>query len=203
MNRIKLLASLMVLVVALDQVRAEDKMVDSAYFPLKVGTAWTYRVANAPQSAPKVVVKVIKHEKVGDFLCARLESFVNGKVEANEYVAVTKSGVYRVSLNGFTVEPPVLLLKLPPNKGDNWKVDGKVGTEVMKGDASLTEEAITVPLGKYDTFKVLAKVEGGAQKIEIWTTTNFAKGVGNVRRRTYAGPGLNVFMDLEIFEEGK
>jgi hypothetical protein len=199
MKRIELLASL-TLFLALGWVRAEEKLVETPYHPLKVGTTWTYKVVNAPDS-PSMVLKVARHEKVGDLLCARIETVVNGQAVANEYVTVTKDGIYRVSANGTRFEPPMLLLKLPPRKGDSWKVDARGGTEALTGNVRVTEEAVTVPMGKYDTFPATVTIQAGAQKME--TANYYAKGVGIVRVKANLGPGLDVLMELEKFEEGK
>jgi hypothetical protein len=199
MKRIGLLVGLLASAAVLAPVRAQDQMAESPYYPLKVGTTWTYRIASAPQGAPSVTMKVTKHEKAGDLPCARLETIVNGQVVANEYVSVSKDAVYRVSVQGFKVEPPMPLLKLPPCKGDRWKIDGKVGTDTLKGEASVTEDTVTVPAGKYEAVVATANLQAGPQKME--TMNHFARGVGIVKMKVSVG-GMEVVMELEKFEAG-
>jgi hypothetical protein len=202
MHRIGWLASLMAVAMVLVPARAEDKITESAYYPLKVGSTWTYKIADAPAGTPSVVMKITKHEKVGDVMCARLETFVNDKSMGNEHIAITKDGIVRVSAFGFNADPPIMILKLPAKKGDTWKIESKVGTETLKGEAKVSEENVSVPAGKYDTIVATATITAGPQKIE--TTTCFAKNVGIVRMKmTGLAAGKAVVMELEKFEAGK
>jgi hypothetical protein len=179
--------------------RADDGPDETPYYPLKVGTTWTYRDADAPGAA-KVVVKVVKHEKVGDVLCARVETHSGGKASGFEHVAVTKDGVYRHSINGLRPDKPLLLLKLPPQKGDEWPVAGKLGGETFAGTMATAEETVTVPAGKYQAFVVSGKVRVG--DATLTTEHAFVKDVGVARIRTEV-KGQAVRLELEKFEPGK
>jgi len=179
--------------------RADDGPDETPYYPLKVGTTWTYRDADAPGAA-RVVVKVVKYEKVGDVLCARVETHSGGKATGFEHVAVTKDGVYRHSINGQRPDKPVLLLKLPPQKGDEWPVEGKLGGETFAGTMATTEETVTVPAGKYPAFVVSGKVQVGGTTLT--TEHAFVKDVGVARIRTEV-KGQTVRLELEKFEPGK
>src|SRR5262245_30754651 len=136
--------ALVVLLAASAAARDDDGLEETPYYPLKVGTTWTYRDADAPGAA-RVVVKVARHEKVGDVLCARLETHKDGKATGYEHIAVAKEGVYRHSINGLRPDKPILLLKLPPRPGDEWPVAGKVGNETFAGTMTTAEEAVAVP----------------------------------------------------------
>jgi hypothetical protein len=172
-----------------------DKMEESPYYPTKVGTTWTYKGPNG-----EVVNKIVKHEKVGDVLCARVETSVGGKTVANEHIRVTKEGIYRYKLNDMAVQPPVLLMKLPPKKDDEWKVDSKLGTQAITGKIVTKEEKIAVPAGKYESFVGAATLESMGQKVEV--SNYFVKDVG-IAKLTVSGGGQKVELELAKFEAGK
>src|SRR5262245_57375242 len=107
-----LLALTMALVAGPVGLWAQEKIAESPYYPLKVGTAWHYRAGDK-----KTIVRVVKHEKVGDTLCALLETERDGTVGAREHIGVKEDGIYRFTGDGVRAEPPVCVLKLPPKKG--------------------------------------------------------------------------------------
>jgi len=178
--------------------RAGDVPEATPYYPLAVGTTWTYRDADAPGAA-KVVVKVAKYEKVGEVLCARVETLKDGKATGYEHVAVTKDGVYRHTINGLRPDRPVLLLKLPPKGGDGWEVAGKLGNETFAGTVTTAEEAVAVPAGKYPALVVTGKFRVG--EAALASSHAFARDVGVVRVRTEV-KGQVVRLELEKFEPG-
>src|SRR5262245_55780639 len=100
---------------------SQDKVKESEYYPLKVGTTWGGRAAGAAAT-----VRAAKQEKVGDVLCSLLETEAGGKVVATEHVAVGDDGLYRYTMLGQKVDPAVRFLKLPPKKGDTWRVASKL-----------------------------------------------------------------------------
>src|SRR5438046_920099 len=58
----------------------------SAYFPLEVGTTWHYRAGDG-----RFKVTVAKHEKVGDVVAAKLETYSDkDKLLSDEHVAVVE-----------------------------------------------------------------------------------------------------------------
>src|SRR5436305_5050593 len=83
--------------------RAADEVKDSPYYPLKLGTTWTYRVGD-----DRVTIKVAKVEKVGDQMTALLEATNAAKAKLSENVAAKADGVYRFAAEGKKIDPPVL-----------------------------------------------------------------------------------------------
>src|SRR5215469_1307595 len=133
--------------------RAQDKMETTPYYPLAVGSTWEYKAGDN-----KFTLKVTRHEKVGNVLCARVEMFVKDKAQSFENVSVTKDGVYRNTFEGKEATPPVLFLKLPPKKDETWKVDSKVGGESVKGTFKNNgEEDVKVPAGSYKAVVVTSQ----------------------------------------------
>jgi hypothetical protein len=184
--------------------RAEDKLAQTPYYPLQVGTTWHYRAGDS-----KFSVQVAKHEKVGDTLCARVEVKRDGKVVAWQHLAVTDDGVYRHDLTETssgkevtqTYKPPILVLKLPPKKGDSWKVDSKAGSDTFRGAFKIDEEEVKVSAGSYKAVRVSSQdleVKGLKPVITTW----YASGVGMVKQTIQEGNATGE-IELEKFEPGK
>lgn len=187
------LALLLVLVPA----AAHGQVKDSPYYPLKVGTKWEYKAGDQ-----KFTMRVAKHEKYGDTMCALVETVADDKVIASEHIAVTDDGVYRYSFNGQKAEPPVRIFKLPPTKGDTWKFETKMGPESVKGTMRMGEDKVKVPAGEYTAFSA------GSDDCKVgdrppFTFMNwYAQGVGMVKQ-TMKLEGKDVVIELEKFEAGK
>jgi hypothetical protein len=177
-------------------VHAQEKIEESDYYPFKIGTKWNYKVGDA-----KIIVRIAKHEKVGDVTCALVETVANDRVVATEHVSVQKEGLFRHTMAGQKADPAVLFLKLPPKKGDTWKVTSKVAGQDVKATYESGEEEITVPAGKYKTVVTRTKeFQVGDQKLAatIW----YAKNVGMVKTiMTVAGNDVTI--ELEKFEPAK
>lgn len=208
--RVAFVCPLVLLLTAL--LPAQDKMKETPYYPLQVGTTWHYRSGES-----KFSVRVVKHEKVGETLCALLESTRDGKVVGSEHVAVTAGGVYRHDLTSMlpkreandkpkssevavkdALKPPLLVLKLPPKMGDRWKIDSKSDGKVFRGGYKVDEEEVKVPAGTYKTFRVASDdLEVNSLKPKI--TTFFAEGVGMVKQIIEVGDA-KATIELEKFE---
>jgi len=106
---------------------AQGGIVENPYYPFKVNTTWTYKLSDGKQ----LIMKVTKHEKVGNTLCARVESTVDGKVIASEHIGVTSEGICRFQVNDSPATPPLCFLKLPVSTTP-WKVDSKSRTRCSK-----------------------------------------------------------------------
>lgn len=200
--------------VAAAELAAQDRLRETAYYPLKVGTAWHYRAGES-----KFTIRVARHEKVGDVLCALLETIRDGKVVGSEHLAVTGDGVYRHGLTSpqvqsdpkdktktvkipvkQTLKPPILVLKLPPKTGDSWKIDSKGDGKTFRGAFQVAEQEITVPAGTYKTFRITSQdLEVNSLKPTI--TTFFAQGVGMVKQIIEMGDA-KIEIELEKFEAG-
>ncbi len=191
----RLLLIWLVLSLAAAELAAQDRLRETPYYPLKVGTSWHYRAGES-----RFTIRVVRHEKVGDVLCALLETIRDGKVVGSEHLAVAGDGIYRHDLTSSqlqsdakdktktvkvpvkqTLKPPILILKLPPKQGESWKVDSKGDGKTFRGTFQLAEQEITVPAGTYKTIRVASQdLEVNSLKPTI--TTFFAQGVGMVKQ---------------------
>lgn len=193
------------------ELAAQDKIKETPYYPLKVGTTWHYRAGDS-----KFVVHVVRHEKVGGTRCALLETIRDGEVVGSEHLAVADNGVYRHDLTSplgqldprshakrerekktQTLKPPMLILKLPPKNGDSWRVDCKSDGTTCRGSFQVSEQEITVPAGTYKTFRVDSQdLEVNSLKPHL--TMFFAAGVGMVKQIIEMGEA-KIAIELEKF----
>ncbi len=178
-------------------VLAQTEVFESEWFPAGVGMSWTYRVPDG-----KIIVKVTKHEKQGEFICARFETLDRGEVVAVQDVAVTPDKVLRLTHNGEKVEPPLQILMLPPTKNQIWNADSKMksrsGIDAILGKFSTAEEDVKVPAGEFKkALRVTAEltINGRATTIKSW----YAPKAGLIKQRIINGTQTHE-MELEKLE---
>jgi hypothetical protein len=168
---------------------------EPSYYPLTVGNVWNYKTDDG-----KSTWKVISQEKVDGQNCARIEVSFAGKPSCFEHIAVKPDGIYRYSFNGIRSEKPVLLLKLPPKKGDSWTVEVKASGEMLKGTFKVDEEEVKVPAGTFKAFAVTFKQDTTVTgAVTVGCTYWFAADVGIVKLENKVGNQLTT-MVLEKFE---
>src|SRR5262245_36116460 len=195
MKRLAGLSVLAVLTFAI-ALPAQEGAATHAYYPLKVGSEWVYKVQGGP-----IKVKVAGAEKVGAANGYKLETSAGNKVSATETVAVTKEGVQRFNVNGLNPEQPILFLPADPDATTTWHVETKVANQQIKGDFKINKESVTVPAGKYDTIHVKGQdmtIGATTTSVEYW----FAKDVGIVKLKFTLG-SQDATLELESYTPGK
>ncbi len=112
------------------------------YYPLKAKSKWVYKTGDQT-----VEVEVVSVDKDG----AKLDTKVNGKTVASETIDVKADGVYRNSVKGDKIDPPIKFLALPVKKDAEWSVDSKVGAQAVKGKFKVKaeNEKVKVPAGDF------------------------------------------------------
>jgi hypothetical protein len=181
------------------------KMELSAYYPLRVGSMWHYRIGDN-----RYTLKVTKYEKIGDLNCARVEQLVEeGKVIAVEHIAVTKEGIVRVAYDDKKSEPPLLFLKLPVKKDETWKVDSVIGkTDKVPGErvtATFKEGEVAkvmVPAGTTEGVITSSSQDLDANGQKLSFTYYFGKNVGLIKQEIDVN-GTRVTIELEKYEPAK
>lgn len=179
-------------------VAAADEKNSTPYFPLAVGTTWSYRAGDS-----QFQVKVAEIKTVGAAQRARLDLIVNNKVVSHEHVGVTKDAVVRYTFEGKEARPPIEFLKLPPKSGATWKVDAKILPEgqTLKGLFKAGEEEVKVPAGTYKAVTVTGQ-DLEANGVKLGLTYYFAEKVGMVKQVIDLA-GQKVIIELEKYEPGK
>ncbi len=181
---------------ASDRIAANEEdpaLTQCEWYPLAVGTQWIY------SSGPLVLrEKVVRHEALQGESCARIETYAEDRVVHIEHVAVREDGLYRVAIAGKPVEPPLRFLALPPEPGQKWTVDSKIGGQSLQGEFVTSEGAFTVrsPRGDRDnTFKThrVAGEKFLTEGAEISLSCDFVARVGKVRHSArFAGQELTL-----------
>ena len=165
-------------VLASQIVSAEDRFPAHEYYPTAIGTEWVFQ-----SGALEVVERVVAHELIGEDRCARIETVFNGKTIAYEHIAVREDGVYRVSIAGIPVEPPLCFLKYPAAKGEKWRVRSSVQGNEIKGEFVLGQTDVSVPSGEYPSITSEGKdFQSASTKLEF--VYYFVKGIGKAKQLT-------------------
>jgi hypothetical protein len=176
----------------------QDKAPD--YFPLKVGTKWSYELTQGAKKT-KVSSQIAKVETVDGKSLSLLETTINGEVAATEQLATTEAGVFRHRVNGIELTPPVCILKYPLKKDATWETEATIANEQLKIKGKVIDnEEVTVAAGKYKAFRV--EVETSAAGMRATTIFWFAPDVGVVKQTT-ENAGMTFTAELEKFEAAK
>jgi hypothetical protein len=198
------------LVFPLSLLAAEDKATQTPWYPLAVGTAWDYKAGEN-----KFRLEVKAHEKVGEASTARIELIKEGAVLATEHIGLVpqtdgSTQVCRFDLSvkkgdqaiTETPKPPILILKVPPKKGDTFTVDSRAGGKVFKGTFKIDEEDVTVPAGSYKKAVKVISQDLEAEGLKPTVTTWYAENVGMVKQVVVEGKET-ITIELEKFTPGK
>jgi hypothetical protein len=211
MKRLACALLVLPLCLAVTAARVEDKGPETLWYPLREGTTWHYRAGDS-----KFQMRVAPgSEKIGDLVCARVDMIKDGKTVASEFIGVKASGVYRCRVQADrpnqnkdnpvlveTPKPPILLLPLPPKKGETFTVDSKVepSGKVYKGTFKIAEETIKIGDKEYKCVVVAGQdLEGDGLKPTL--TTWYAENVGMVKL-VIAVADQKIDIELEKFEKG-
>jgi hypothetical protein len=199
-----------------------SKPLTEDFFPLKVGNSWTYRAIvdggqgqAGTESTPepvKMELKVTKADKIGTQECMVLELFFEDKSESSqkEYYARVRDGLAVMrrtyGKEDMDLNPPELMLKVPPEVGQTWKWSGKC--KDAKGDFTFAvekTEKIKAMDKDFECLKYIIRgmMEGGEKLTsERW----FARNVGMIRESTIMQQGtkqLRVTATLESYNAGQ
>jgi hypothetical protein len=170
----------------------QGRPADSTYYPLPVGAKWTYQF-----EGKKLLVQVTRQEPTGSATAALLETFSDGQLLSREEVGVTADGVYRCSIGGERYDPPVCILKLPPQAAAKWTFESKFHGATETGSATQDTAEIAVPAGKYKAVRVHSVYKADGQDFAV--TGWYAAGVGLVKQVIKTG-AAELTLDLEKFE---
>lgn len=172
--------------------QAPARIVESTYFPIKVGSAATFRFNNQYEHE----YRCARIEVVGGRECGRFESYNSrGKLIAVEYIHVAADGVYMAAFNANRFDPPMLLLPLPPRDGQSFEVRSKHIGETIVGPFTVGSEKLVSPAGifmaSFAKSMQLATVNSNGKTTSKQSTCKwFAPKVGLVRQSLGVGEKL-------------
>jgi hypothetical protein len=178
-------------------ISAQDTVKDHPYFPLKPGWQWTYR-ASGDQ---RVVLRMAGLEKVGDTLCAVLETKRPDGLPITEHVAVKTDGVYRYKAMRLALDPALCILKFPLKPGTKWTLDAKIGADTLTGNSILDDAEAVVPAGKFAAKRVTTELDRGQEK-KFTIVSYFARDFGMVKQEQDLA-GKTIMLELEKYEMAK
>ncbi|SFI97887.1 hypothetical protein [Planctomicrobium piriforme] len=150
--------------------------VASELFPTAVGTRWVYDAGPV-----EVTEEIVGEDLIEGERCLKLETRVNGKPISFEHLAVRPDGVYRVTIAGERVMPPLCFLKSSPQSGERWSVKSKVGEIDVSGEFAGGKSLVQTPSGRYSVITAHGtrfQSPGG----ELEFTYSYAPGVGKVKQ---------------------
>lgn len=172
------------------------KALTTPYYPIAVGTTWSYRAGDN-----RFQLKITEIKPVGNSSRAKLELLVGGKPISHEHVGITKDAVVRFSFEGKDANPPIEFLRLPAKGGMTWKVNSKVDGQALTGTFKTGEEEVKVTAGTYKTITVSGQ-DLEANGVKLSMTYYFAKDVGMVKQVIELA-SQKIVIELEKYEPGK
>lgn len=173
------------------------------WYPLGIGTSWTYSYAGGEYTQA-----VVGHKRIGGVQCAQVEIRYQGHVGYTQYMTRDSDGVRIFSMqqqgNESTLESPMTLLKIPFRKGQEWTWKGSYfssESEIRFTDEG--EETLEVLGRKTPCRKVAADWLMTAVQMKMRTVTWFAQGIG-VAKIAYAyefgGGGAEIKQEILVRE---
>ena len=216
---LKSLATSICLLLAFVRLAVAQVPYTSDFYPLVVGSKWTYRVIDlkAPQAKGdpkrKVVIEVEREEgytykesKDGKDTEKKYMGFIlkatSGDKLTRDHVIVLEQGVHRIHVAGTPMTPPQLFFKLGLKPGESWPTDSASGNTIIKGTSTVNQVVVDLPkLGKRDAFLIsYSNDKKGEQRQEIdyW----FVQGIGMVKHRVMT-KNHEIVLELENYEKAK
>jgi len=184
-----------------------------SYYPLAVGSKWTYTADYADDTV--LVHEVTGMEKVGDVECFVVEhktvgSTLGTRLMRKEWLAPGPDGllIHKVQRgrSELDVEKPFFKIKTVMRKDDEWKGQAKAEENPPQYHSRVEgEEEIEVPAGKFKTWKIHIRIESGTRH-SVEGTEWYAPNVGLVKSDVTiraSGEDFSLVSELKKFEPGK
>jgi hypothetical protein len=177
-----------------------------SYYPLEVGNSWEYLVTRRigkKVEKHKATVRVVREETVEKVRVAVLETTYDGGKPLTERLAANKDGLFRYSGDNVDYKPPLCLLKLPPEKGQDWDVKSQGDGLKIKGKfrTSAVGEFVTVPAGEFEAVASSSN-DFRVDKVKMSITYWFVPNVGLVKQRVVIDQ-REVLIELEKYTLAK
>jgi hypothetical protein len=182
----------------------DEKMGESAWYPLKPNSVWHYKLGDGAKFKLKAVKEEKFENKTPSMRVEMLDPGANDKMMSWENIQITKDGVFRLAFEGNKADPPVKFMALPPKKDESWPVESKIGKETLKGKFKMGEEAkLKIGDKEYTDLYYTECDDLDANGMKVKFKTYFAKDVGMVKQIITVGAQPDIVIELEKYEEGK
>jgi hypothetical protein len=174
------------------------------YFPLRVGDWWQYQTVDVEASVYGPVtfrnqVSVVRQERQTDstlmYVIGRRPSDLPSELDLQEWYSKPAGQVlahrneyapWSGENQGFSFQPPRIVLKNPLQLEDSWAWMGKgfYGAPTYEVSKVVASETVVVPAGKFLAMKV--EMQGGMIIPNQKTISWYASGVGLVKSEEYS-----------------
>jgi hypothetical protein len=190
------------------QEKAPVQPLFQSYYPLKIGNQWTYRAGKEVwviRVEREVPVELSRNPtKDPEKAIGYVLKIATGSGEITEQVAVLKDGVYRFSIAGKALKPPLLFFKFDLKTNPEWKVEARSDSGMLAhGKFVGGTDKITLALGgkkvELTTLTITSKdfeIDDQEMSIKYW----FAKDYGMVKQHLRIGD-KETTLELEDFKE--
>jgi hypothetical protein len=183
------LAALALLLVVADTAGAKPKPAPN-YFPLRVNDWWRYRATQASGGSSELLLTVVSEQRERDGStrgCVEVSSpspLIRDCYSKTSSAVLLREQEYLGGGGKISLEPPRPLLKLPIRPGATWSWSGTARANVRVEESSqvVGSEKIEVPAGRFQTLKVVTRIEQGG--VSVTKTSWYAPGVGLVQQAT-------------------
>jgi hypothetical protein len=172
-------------------------------FPTAVGSRWTY-----DSNGVEVVEEIIAEDVIQGETCQRVITKLNGKVLSFEHLVERPDGMYRVTIAGEPMEPPLCFLKTHAESGETWAVDSKIGEVSVTGEftAGTKTESTADIKASGSTSRAQQAITSHGSKFrvpqgELEFTYEYVPGIGKVRQSMTFGDKTKTLV-LKKFEPG-
>jgi len=172
-------------------------------FPTAVGSRWTY-----DSSGVEVVEEIIAEDVIQGETCQRVITKLNGKLLSFEHLVERPDGMYRVTIAGEPMEPPLCFLKTHAKSGETWAVDSKIGEVSVTGEftagTKIELNAGFKTTGVQFRSKQAITSQGSKFRVpqgELEFTYEYVPGIGKVRQSMTFGDKTKSLV-LKKFELG-
>ncbi|MCA9089661.1 MAG: hypothetical protein KDA90_13635 [Planctomycetaceae bacterium] len=194
---VRVLATCSAFALFASQANAQELAPSSEFFPTAIGTQWVFSAGGV-----EILERVVAHERIGNDVCARVETVFNGEPVSDEHIAVRPDGIYRVAVAGQPVTPAFRLAKFPPRLNDTWTINSMLADQPIAGSFQTGQDKVTVPAGEYAT---LTSTGSGFQigQAKLSFVYHFARGVGKVMQVTKIDGQPDVVLQLKSFTPAK
>ena len=160
------------------------------FFPLRVNDWWKYRATQASGGSSELLLTVVSDQRETDGSDRRCVEVSSPSPLTRDCYSKTSSAVllreqeYLGGGGRISLEPPRPLLKLPIRPGATWSWSGTARANVRVDESSevVGAEKIDVPAGRFQTLKVVTRIEQGG--VSVTKTSWYAAGVGLVQQAT-------------------
>jgi hypothetical protein len=176
-------------------VSAQDEIKGKELFPFAPFNVWTYRIQGQDDKLTVNVFETKEKEKNGERIY-RLEGRLRNQAVVSEHLSLRKDGAYRLRHDNVEIDPPLLICRFPPVKGDTWKAEYKINDKKISVTYYCDRVEITHRDKKVMAVVIRAVISDGGDGIT--NTCWYVPGDGMVKQAIEEGDG-QIVLEFENY----